>query len=449
MFGLSSSWVMAQGNYLGYDMSGIPQSAYNNPAFRPNANVFVGLPVISNIQVGYYNTSFAFDDIFIEEGGNDSLYLDLNALAHNGEKVNYISESASVDLMSFGFKAGSAFLSFGVNTHVNTRFFYNSDLVKLAWEGNGGYINDDFVMSETGVFEEHYNKYFAGLAFPVGRHVNVGLRLSFIQGLSSIYSVDKNLNLTTAVDSANGVYFEGQTDFELNTSAITYFIDDSATLTPEDYLFNFDNRGFSIDVGVDVKINEHFSFQFSATNLGFITWRTYGKTYSSKVNDIYFDGAEYDLFDDNNEDDPVEAYLNTLDSIFNVEESVKIYSTNLRANIFGNAQYTLLNPRHRFNLLFAGRFLENSFEYAFSAGYTYNPDGKFSAKLNYTYMKNAPLNLGAGFFFNFKPFQIYVMADNIVGMAQWYDARFLDFRFGINILIPSKKKQAEETPFDE
>jgi hypothetical protein len=442
LFFVAFSSVKAQGNYLGYDMSGIPQASYYNPAFTPNAKVFVGIPVISNINIGYYNTSFAFDDIFISQPGTDSLYLDLSRLANDNEPVNYISESATIDLLSVGFKAGSAFVTLGANTNVNTRFFYDNDLIRLAWEGNGSSINDDFVLAKTAVYEEHYNKYFAGLSMPVGRKVRVGIRGSFIQGLSSIYSENRDLVLTTKVDTIDGVYLDGRTDYDVNTSAIAYLFGDSATMTAQDYFLNFQSRGFSIDVGVDVKINDHFSFQLSATNLGFITWRSYDKTYSSAVKDVYFSGVDYDLFADDN-DDPLENYLDALDSIFNVNESVKTYSTNLRANIFANGQYTLFNKKHRFNLLFAGRFLEHSFEYAFSVGYTYNPAGKFSAKLTYTYMEYSPLNLGAGFFFNFKPFQFYIMADNVVGMIMWYDQRFVDIRFGFNILIPAKKRSHE------
>ena len=433
--------VFSQGNYLGYDMEGVPQSSNFNPAFRPDAKVFVGIPGISNINIGYYNTSFSFNDIFVEEPGSDSMYLDLNKLSNNNESLNYLSESASIELISFGFKAGFAFLSFGVNTNINTRLFYNTDLVKFAWEGNGGSINENFVMSKTAAFEEHYNKYFAGLNFPVGEHIDVGIRFNFLQGLSSVYSVNNDLELSTNVDNENGVYFKGKTNFEFNTSALTYLIGDSATLSIKDYFLNYNNKGFSVDLGVNVKINDNFSFQLSGTNLGFITWSSYGKTYSSNVNDVYFDGVEYDFVNNEGDEDAFEKYINALDSIFSVQESVKTFSSNLRSSIFANGQYLTENQKHRFNLLFSGRFLENSFEYAFSAGYTYNPYGKFSAKINYTYMKYAPLNLGAGFFFNFKPFQFYVMADNVIGYFKIYDQRFLDLRFGFNILIPEKKNK--------
>lgn len=439
--GVSFLTVSAQGNFTGYDMSGIPQTMYNNPALTPKAKVFVGIPLLSNIKLGYYNTAFSFDDIFLNEPGSDSLYLDLSRVANNNESINYISESTTLELISFGFKVGKSFLSFGVNTNVNVRFFYDSDLIKLAWEGNGTYLNQDIVLTQTNVFEEHFNKYYAGISVPIGDWLNVGARFNYIQGLSSAYGENRNTKLRTNVDDELGLYFTGSADFEMNTSGLTYLVSDSATLEPLDYLMNFQNSGFSVDLGVDVKINDRFSVQASVTNLGKINWNSYDKTYTSDVKDIYFDGAYYDLFNDEDEDqDPMDAYLDAWDSIFQITESEKVYSTNLRTNIFANGQYTMTNDRHRFNLLFAGRFLEESFEYSFSAGYTYNPYGKFSAKVTYTYMEHAPLNLGGGFFFNFKPFQIYMMADNIMGMFMWYDQRFLDFRFGLNILIPDHKK---------
>jgi hypothetical protein len=430
--------TFSQGNYLIYDMSEIPQTSDLNPAFTPHSKFFIGIPAISNIDIGYYNTCFTIDDILIQYQNNDSLYLDFSKPASSKNKIDYFSQSAAVDIISLGFNAGNAFVTLGINTNLNIRFFYTSDLVKLLWYGNGNYINENMNMDKSSVFETNYNKYYAGLSFPTGRHVTLGIRASFIQGLSSITTSNNNLTLSTNVNDQTGVYLTGKTNFDVNTSVITYLFGDSATITPDEYFFNFKSKGFSLDIGVDVIINDNFSFQLSATNLGFITWRTYGKTYSSYNKDIYFDGAVYDFTDEDNENEALDSYLDALDSIFKIKESIKVFSSNLKTNIFANGQYTLLNEKHRFNLLFSGRFLEEAFEYAISVGYTYNPKGKFSTKISYTYLKYAPLNLGAGFFFKFKPFQLYMATDNILGMINWNDTQFIDFRFGLNIFIPSK-----------
>ena len=130
-------------------------------------------------------------------------------------------------------------------------------------------------------------------------------------------------------------------------------------------------------------------------------------------------------------------YLDSLSSLLHVEESRNIYATTLRTKLFVNGQYFTLNRKNSFNLLFAGRFLEESFEYALSFGYTFAPSEKFALKLNYSYLKYAPLNIGLGFYFSFKPFQIYFTTDNLAAAIKPTGQKYVGFHFGINILIPS------------
>ena len=105
-----------------------------------------------------------------------------------------------------------------------------------------------------------------------------------------------------------------------------------------------------------------------------------------------------------------------------------------------NGQYITLDQRNSFNLLFAGRFLENTFEFALSAGYTFAPSEKFAMKFAYNYLRYAPLNLGLGFYFNFKPFQFYFSTDNVAGLIYPTGQHYADFHFGLNILIPYQYK---------
>jgi len=438
---------LAQGTLIEYGMQGIPQSAAQNPAFRPNASLVIGLPVMSSVYAGVYNTAFSFDDIFVTDNQNDSLYFDLSKPASSKVDLNYFRENLTVDLLSVGFNIDKTFLTIGVRNRLSSRLYYTTDLLRFLWNGNANYVGENLDLSGSGIYEEHLNEYYLGLSFPVSNSIDMGFRVNFLQGLSNINTSASQLTLLTNTNNQSGFDFVAQTDFNIETSEIANLISDSIEFSPTDYLLSFHNVGFSLDAGVNVRFGDQFTLQASVVDLGRIYWYGNPKSYSSEEKEITFDGIEYD-FNADNGDDAFTTYLDSLGSLLHVNESNEIYSTSMRAKVFLNGQYCSLNKKNRINLLFAGRFLEESFEYALSFGYTYAPSDKFALKLNYSYLKYAPLNVGLCFYFTFKPFQIYVATDNVMSFFKWSAQKYGNFHFGINILIPSHSKIKGEIPVE-
>ena len=68
-----SESVKAQDPQTLYYMNSVPQSTIMNPALQPSYNVFVGLPVISSLQVGAGNNKLGLTDIIMKHPTNDSL----------------------------------------------------------------------------------------------------------------------------------------------------------------------------------------------------------------------------------------------------------------------------------------------------------------------------------------------------------------------------------------
>lgn len=437
----------AQGALIEYGMQGIPQSAALNPAFRPNASLVVGLPVMSSVYAGAYNTAFSFDDIFVTNNQDDSLYFDLSKPASSKVGLNYFRENINVDLLSIGFNIDKTFLTFGVKNRLSSRLFYTTDLLKFLWNGNAHYEGEKLDLTKSGIYEEHLNVYYLGLSFPVSYSVDMGFRVSFLQGLSSFNTKSSKLSLITNTNNQSGFDFVAQTDFNIETSEIVNLFSDSTNFSPTDYLLSFNNVGFSIDAGVNVRFGDQFTLQASVVDLGGIYWYGNPESFSSKEKEITFDGIEYD-FNAGNESNAFETYLDSLGSLLHVNKSEEIYSTSLRAKVFLNGQYCSLNQKNRINLLFGGRFLEESFEYAISVGYMFAPSDKFALKLNYSYLKYAPLNAGLGFYFTFKPFQIYVATDNVMSFFKWSAQKYANLHFGINILIPSNSNRKGEIPVE-
>jgi len=445
LFTLMPLLSIAQGALIEYGMQGIPQSAAQNPAFRPNASLVVGLPVMSSVYAGVYNTAFSFDDIFVTNNQNDSLYFDLSKPANSKVDLNYFRENLTIDLLSIGFNIDKTFLTFGVKSRLSSRLYYTTDLLRFLWNGNANYVGDKLDLTGSGIYEEHVNEYYLGLSFPVSYSIDMGFRVSFLQGLSNFNTSSSKLTLLTNTNNQSGFDFVAQTDFNIETSEIVTLFSDSIEFSPTDYLLSFNNVGFSLDAGVNVRFGDQFTLQASVVDLGRIYWYGNPKSFRSKEKEITFDGIDYD-FNAGNESNAFETYMDSLGSLLHVNESNEIYHTSTRAKVFLNGQYCSLNQKNRINLLFAGRFLEESFEYALSFGYAYAPSDKFALKLNYSYLKYAPLNVGLGFYFTFKPFQIYVATDNVMSFFKWSAQKYANFHFGINILIPSHSNRKGEIP---
>ncbi len=427
---------MAQSGLTEYGMRGIPQASTQNPAFRPHASLVIGLPGMSSVSAAVYNTSFSFDDIFVQKPSDDSLHFDLTRPINSKADINYFSEDVVVDLLMLGFKIDNTFLTMGLRNRLTSRIYYTNDLLRFIWQGNADYVDQQFNLSGSGIYQEHLNDYYLGLSFPVTYGVDMGVRVNFLQGLSNLETQTPQLALLTRTNQQTGYELIAQTDFQIHTSGFSDLVSDSTSFSAVNYLLAFSNIGFSLDVGINARLGDQFAIQASVVDFGKIYWYGNPQTYTSSADMVSFTGVEYDFTIDN-ENSPAEVYLDSLSSLLDVKESKNIYTTALRTKLFLNGQYFTLNRKNSFNMLFAGRFLEESFEYALSFGYTFSPSDKFALKLSYSYLKYAPLNVGMGFYFSFKPFQIYFTTDNIAAAFKPTGQKYMGFHFGINILIPS------------
>ena len=96
---------VGQKDFSLYHMTAIPQRNSINPAFNSEGSFHIGIPAISSIQLGIYNSGFSYSDL-IRKTPDDSLKFDedrfLNALA----KKNALSQDMDLELISGGFNLG-------------------------------------------------------------------------------------------------------------------------------------------------------------------------------------------------------------------------------------------------------------------------------------------------------------------------------------------------------
>ncbi len=399
-----------------YGLRQIPQSNFSNPAFIPEGKLFIGIPLISSISNSVYSSSFSFNDIFIEKEGNDSLYLNLNNLASNSNANNYVTEYLENDIIYLGFKIKNKhYLNIGIRNRLYTRAIYSSDLVKLLWNGNSDYINQSLNLSTTFINHDHFLSYYAGFGFMIGENLSFGIRANINQGLSSVQTERNQIVLETRPHDQTVFKIMANTGFKVNTSGIPIDSTDSE-LNVSEYIFNFQNIGFSLDFGADIKITERFKLNVSVLDLGSINWKSELASYESVGDSIEFLGIYADL---NETDDLFQTYVDSLTELIDINEFEQEFKSQLPTRIYAGLEFYGKNKSNRLSLLFSGTFLKNNFSTAFTLGYDKTVSKNFSFKVTYSYLKYAPINVGAGLVFNFKPIQLYFLTDNVLAAFDW------------------------------
>jgi hypothetical protein len=414
-----------------YGLRQIPQSNFSNPAFIPDEGLVIGIPFISSISSSTYSSSFSFDDIFTEKSGSDSLFLNLNKLASQNTDNNFVTEYFENDLIYVGLKIRENYLNFGIRNRLYSRAMYSTDLVKLLWNGNANYINQNLDLTKTLVNHDHFLSYYAGFGFMIGENVSLGIRANLNQGLSSIQTSTNKLNLRTNSHDNNIYSINANAGFLVNTSGLASDSTESGTSATE-YLFNFKNLGFSVDFGADIKISERVKINFSVIDLGFINYNSKLKSYENLADSIDFSGIYVDI---NSTEDFFTAYGDSLEELIDINEFEQSFRTTLPTRIYAGLELYGMDPSNRFSFVFSGTFLKNNFSPAISVGYDKTVSKNFAFNINYSYLKYAPLNLGAGLILNLRPFQFYVLTDNVFSAFKWNGQKYLNFRFGINLIF--------------
>ncbi|PLX05677.1 MAG: hypothetical protein C0598_13930 [Marinilabiliales bacterium] len=416
----------------------VPQSSYNNPALIPDGKVIVGIPVLSSIAHTTYS-KFGFNDFFQEK--SDSLYLDLNKVISKSDKANMIAEYVEHDLILIGLKIQKNYLNFGIRNRLYSRITYSEGLLKLIWNGNLSYIDEKLDLSSTSVSHDHFLDYYAGFAFKINENIGLGVRAHYLQGLSSIETQRNNISIITSSEGDNGFNFDANASFLINTSGLVY--DSTDGFRFNDYAFNFTNSGFSFDIGAEIKINERVNVTLSIIDLGKINWKSNLKSFESESENVKFSGITVDI---DSQDDIFEQYADSISELIDVKEFEASFSTSLPTRVYTGLEYYSLDRKNRISLLMAGLFMKEKFIPSVSVGFDRDVSKHFAFKVNYSYLPYSPLNLGAGFSFNFKPFQFYFLTDNIFSTFLWDSQRYFNLRLGINILIPEQNSIPKGEP---
>jgi hypothetical protein len=468
---LVSSGLFAQNIQTQYFLN-IPQSAQLNPAYRPDANLFIGIPVLSGIYSGMSNNLFNVSKLIQPMPGADSLITilhpdyDRDSFFRSIGNKAFISTEVEVPIVSVGFSAADVWwVDLGMAVKGTTRSRLPADLFTLALEGNEGFIGSFADLSGTGLHAQAYLETHVGLSRNITNKLRVGGRLKLMQGLLSASIIADKLELQVHDDYSQSLVTDvalklsGPFDVTLNDDG---FIDD--ILFGDDIAFgdvspSIKNFGLGLDLGAEYMLMDNLQLSASIIDLGFVRWGRESYTFRA-TNDFTFDGFDISemIEGDKELDQIVEEFGDSLLTTFDFVESEEGYSTGLPTKLYLAASY---RPVDFVSLGALSRTtIGMGVRESLTLSATLFAGNVLSTSLSYTMTNRSYNNFGFGLGVRGGSFQFYAVVDQIP--ATWVKFTgdegndnvvvpnrldYLNMRFGINLLFGRyQTKKRADTP---
>ncbi len=465
-----STGVFAQHIQTQYFMN-IPQSSQLNPAFRPNANVYIGLPAISGIYFGMSNNLFNVTNLFQPIAGTDSIMTilhpdyDRDAFFRNIGNKAFLSGEVNLEILNIGFSvANDWWVDLGVTAKGMAQSRLPVDLFTLAFEGNGSFIGSSVDLSGMGMSAQAYLETHIGLSKNITDRLRIGGRLKLMQGALSASLTAEELEIQVNEDyshSMNTVVelkLGGPFDVSLDEDG---FIED--IIFREDAGFSeigpsFSNLGLGIDVGAEYKLMDNLKLSASIIDLGYMKWGRESYIFRA-TNSFTFDG--FDITEVITEDKDFDLILEELgDSLFSSFDFVGTeegYTLGIPAKLYLAASYQPVD------FLSLGVLSRTTFgmgtRESLTLSATLLAGDVLSTSLSYTMTNRSFNNFGFGIGLRGGPLQFFTVVDQIP--ASWVEFTgdngeeryvipkrldYINLRFGINLLFGRAKKRAADTP---
>lgn len=436
-----------------YFMKGMPQSTMFNPALHNDSSALVlGLPGLSGVYVGL-NSDFALNDLIHYGTGNmsDSLVIDFDGFHDKLKDQNSFRQDFEMSLFYLGFRTKNTFVSFGINEKQSSQTGFGKGFISFLKDGNGA-------LSESGGVQNlgdltfnafHYREYALGASRELmnGR-LSVGVKMKALYGKFAMQTERLNFQVNTA---ANGESVEFKTDMDVNFSIpMTPEYDENNFLdgfedndfTANDYLLNTDNMGMAFDLGAVYKVTPQITVSASIVDIGKIPFKT--SVYNIKHKQTYtWEGLDFsNSLDDTDPnyisaDDMMDTEMDKLEAVVKPKKSeisMNAFDMALPTKIYIGGSYTM-NDKLNFGLVDRMYMYQGETVNTLTLSANAMLGRFFSVTGSYSAMGGTYDNLGLGMALRLGCFQLYMVNDNLLALADPAKAQLVNVRFGLNILF--------------
>lgn len=449
--------LQAQQDLTIYHMNSIPQSNYSNPSIIPQPRFHISmLPMLSSIYLNFGHTGFNARHI-MSTTPDDSVSFNLDKFIKSLAKYNHILFNTSIEIISFGFQIKKKhYFNLALNHKFNSRVTYAKDFIRFLYYGNGAYLDERLEFSRMGFNMLHYNELMLGYAIKWNNKWTFGAHLKFLQGLSNIWFRRSDITLLTESDL---FFITATSNIDVYASLPESVWEDDTTnnqgdFTAADYLFNFKNKGFALDLGATYILNDKITLSASIVDLGLIRFTGSGNRNFKSTNtdaSFTFEGIDITSFLSDTTQEKLKMLIDSIVNIFKIDTIIKNYSTTLNTHLYlaGVYKYT---AKDYFNVLLRLHYYSRSIHPAFTLSYKRTIGHWFAVTASYTMINRKFFNIGAGFSINGGPLQFYLLTDNLISPLfynKYYwtqneeiksltlpsNLKYLNLHFGLNLVF--------------
>ncbi|HEX4887901.1 MAG TPA: DUF5723 family protein [Luteibaculaceae bacterium] len=438
---LMSARLVGQNDLSIYGLNNLFQQTYVNPAYLPKSNVQVGLPVMSSVYLNAQHSGFSYGQLL----GSGSSSIDPERIAKALGKRNILSVDFQTDLFSLGIKSRRTYFSVSLTEKVHTNFIYPKTLASFFLQGNGdpSTLGKRVSFDDLGFNLKAYHELAFGVSMPVTRSLRVGARFKYLMGLVNVQTKRSTLGITTDPDTYALTVDGG---LLVRTAGIQQLTGPDAENDLVAYVSKpQSNSGFGIDLGVEYSLTPKLSFQGSLINLGSIRWKTDAVQYEQTNIRYTFDAVDLDDLTGDGFGTEMQARIDSLSSLLNLQEKREAYSTGLNPIFIAGTRFQL-NESNAISGLVRLEWIERFVRPSLAAFYHFGINNWLGANFMYSYQNRSAVNLGGAFTVKFLPFQWYIATDNFLVALSPQLSKTAQIRTGINFVFGGKQLKKIKMP---
>ena len=464
----------AQNSQVMYFMN-LPQNHMLNPALRPSNSVYIGLPVVSGINLNINNNFVNFSDIFMKGQPKDSIIsflhpdYDVDKFLAKIKDKNSIEPEATIQLLGVGFSVGKGgYVFLDINDRIDGNIVLPGDLFKLALKGNEEFVGSKIDLSSLRGDIKYYREFGVGYSRNFTDKLRIGIKGKLLFGIADASIDNKSLGVTVNDDYSHifdanlAVNISGPVnvymDSKHNIDSVVF--DNNRFKTSSgisDFFSGKKNTGLGLDIGATYDLTDRIVISASITDLGFIRW-TKDITNLKANNQFEFSGLNMlDVFNGTKTIDEVgKDMLDSLKNAFVVSQTKAPFTTYLPFGISLGGSYNV-TKQITLGLLSYSKIIGSQIREALTLSANINLGNAFSTSLSYTAENYQWDNLGAGLAFRAGVAQFYLVTDRIPIMwniikndnssiplpANW---NTFNLRLGMNLVFGNRSKEKNDKP---
>lgn len=426
-----------------------PQS-FVNPAKHPeNTVLYLGLYASAWLE----NSSLSKNDMLEKRdiNGKEEIFWDFESIDNSLKDNNYLSSGFRISPLFLGLDLERAgYFSFSLSMRLTSLFEFPATISQLR-HGNADLeanLSRTIDLNNYSLNQILFTEISLGYSRELFRGFRLGISLKPMMGISALQTRRFQASIETEDDFSATTL---RTDILMNASSDVFETNSSDQISGTgkslmDFMldrnsFSLKNRGLGVDIGFHYNAWNRWNVFGSVTDLGRLNWNENPQNLVSKgeysFEGLYFSPYSVD-YDTTELASYLERYADTLSTTFTPVARNEGFQVKTDPHLYFGGGVTVGTSFH-FHTMFHFRKLNETWYTGWGLSSRLNVFRNFHLMASFSYRNFSFTNLGAGFLFDYKRFQVFLLSDNLNSFMNPDNARAVNAAVGLNLKFERRK----------